>query len=321
MKLLLFLMVMAVLGLLGGAIYLSVGKDGAKRLLSRRLQRYSMTAVDKEETKMALYVRLLKQAVQFVASRLRPMPKTGSLEKKLQRAGLPLFASEFLAIALGVSAVAFLLGLALTESAVGALLLGALAAVVAFGYLEYRIKARLTAFQRQLGDTLLMMANALRSGFSFLQAVELVANDMKPPVSEEFGRVMHEVRLGISTEEALQHMSERIKSSDLDLIITAVLIQRQVGGNLAQIFRTISATINDRLNMRREIGAITAQGRLSGWVLGLMPVAMGLMMSAMNPAYLKPLFETDMGRIALGFGLVSEVIGMLIIRKIVNIDL
>lgn len=321
MKLLLFLMVMAVLGLLGGAIYLSVGKDGAKRLLSRRLQRYSMTAVDKEETKMALYVRLLKQAVQFVASRLRPMPKTGSLEKKLQRAGLSLFASEFLAIALGVSAVAFLLGLALTESAVGALLLGALAAVVAFGYLEYRIKARLTAFQRQLGDTLLMMANALRSGFSFLQAVELVANDMKPPVSEEFGRVMHEVRLGISTEEALQHMSERIKSSDLDLIITAVLIQRQVGGNLAQIFRTISATINDRLNMRREIGAITAQGRLSGWVLGLMPVAMGLMMSAMNPAYLKPLFETDMGRIALGFGLVSEVIGMLIIRKIVNIDL
>lgn len=321
MKLLLFLMVMAVLGLLGGAIYLSVGKDGAKRLLSRRLQRYSMTAVDKEETKMALYVRLLKQAVQFVASRLRPMPKTGSLEKKLQRAGLPLFASEFLAIALGVSAVAFLLGLALTESAVGALLLGALAAVVAFGYLEYRIKARLTAFQRQLGDTLLMMANALRSGFSFLQSVELVANDMKPPVSEEFGRVMHEVRLGISTEEALQHMSERIKSSDLDLIITAVLIQRQVGGNLAQIFKTISATINDRLNMRREIGAITAQGQLSGWVLGLMPVAMGLMMSAMNPAYLQPLFETNMGRIALGFGLVSEVIGMLIIRKIVNIDL
>lgn len=320
MKLLIALLALLAVCFLGGAAYLSFGKKGVRRLINRRLQQYVATGAA-QESKTALYVRLLKQTVQSIASRLRPLPQAGSLDKKLQRAGLPLFASEFLAIVLAGAAAAFLLAWPLTGSAGSALLLALLVVMGGGFYLEYRINARLAAFHRQLGDTLVMMANALRAGFSFLQTMELVAQDMKPPISEEFGRVMHEVRLGISTEEALQHLSERVKSTDLDLIITAVLIQRQVGGNLAQIFKTISATINDRLRMRQEIGAITAQGRLSGWVLGLMPVGIGVLMSLMNPAYLKPLFETDIGQIILGFGLVSEVVGMLVIRKIVNIKL
>lgn len=320
MKLLLALMALLALGFLGGAAYLSFGKKGERRLINRRLQQYFATGTA-QERKMDVYVRFLKQTVQFFAARMRPLPKTGSLDKKLQRAGLPLFASEFLAIVLAVVAVTFLLAWPLTGSAGSALLLAGIAAIGGFFYLEYRINSRLAAFHRQLGDTLLMMANALRAGFSFLQTIELVAQDMKPPVSEEFGRVMHEVRLGISTEEALQHLSERVRSADLDLIITAVLIQRQVGGNLAQIFKTISTTINERLRMRQEIGAITAQGRMSGWVLGLMPIGIGMLMSLMNPDYLKPLFETDIGQIILGIGLVSEVVGMLVIRKIVDIKL
>lgn len=320
MKLLLFLLITLSIGLFSGAMYLFLGGNDEKRLLSRRLKQYANTTINQND-KMASYIRAVKRVLQLVASRMRPLPKTGSLERKLQRAGLPLFVPEFLAIVLVAAVIAFLLSWAIVGSGEGAALVALLTGACGFLYLEYRISARQKAFHRQLGDTLVMMANALRSGFSFLQAVELVAQDMKPPVSEEFGRVMHAVRLGLSTEEALQQLSDRIRSADLDLIITAVLIQRQVGGNLAQIFDTISVTINDRLRMRTEINTITAQGQLSGWVLGLMPVAMGVLSYLINPDSLAPLFQTEIGKIAVGAGMISEIIGILVIRKIVNIKI
>lgn len=320
MKALLFLLALISAGLFGMAAYLSFGGFGAKRSVSRRLRRYAAATMDRSD-EIARYGRMLKRALQLVASRIRPLAKSGSLEKKLQRAGLPLFASEFLAIVLSAAVFAFFLAWSAAGSSGWALCSVAVTALSGFFYLERRIVSRQKAFHRQLGDALMMMANALRSGFSFLQAVELVSQDMKPPVSEEFGRMMQELRLGLSMEEALQHLSDRVKSADLDLIIASVLIQRQVGGNLAQIFDTISVTINERLRMRAEINTITAQGRLTGWVLGLMPLGMGAISYAINPDSIKPLFETEIGRIAVAAALISEVIGILLIRKIVNIDI
>jgi tight adherence protein B len=143
---------------------------------------------------------------------------------------------------------------------------------------------------------------------------------MKPPLSVEFFKTLAEIRLGADTETALLNMERRVQSSDLDLVITAVLIQRQVGGNLAQILDTIAATINDRIKMKREVKTLTAQGRLSGWVLASLPAAIALFATVVSPGYMRPFIDEPVGRLALAVMIVWQLLGFLIIRKIVDID-
>ena len=164
-----------------------------------------------------------------------------------------------------------------------------------------------------------MVANALRAGFSFMQAFELIAKEMDAPIGREVQKVVNEVNIGVDVETALDNMQKRVNSPDFELVVTAVVIQRQVGGNLAQILDTISDTINNRVRMRREIMTLTAQGRASGVVLALMPVGVGFIMSLVNPAYLRPLFEEPVGQACVAGAIVMEIIGFLVIRRIVNI--
>lgn len=316
MALLIVLLALLTMALLGYAFYLARGE---KRLIGRRIQQYAATFEEAREERLTVYLRGLQRLVRLLAEKLKALPQADWFEKRLERSGIPLYGAEFMAVMLIAMVLVYILAWPFVGAWWGRSGCALAAAALCVFYLEYRIRNRRELFHRQLGDVLLMMANAMRSGFSFLQAVEIVSQDMKPPVSEEFGRMMHEVRLGVSTEDALENLSRRVGSEDLDLIITAVLIQRQVGGNLAQIFDTISATINDRLRMRREINTITAQGKLSGWVLGLMPVVMAVLTLAISPEYLESVMHSEIGRIALIVGLISEVIGLVFIRKIVNI--
>lgn len=316
MALLIALLALLTMALLGYALYLARGE---KRLIGRRIQQYAATFEEAKEERLTVYLRGLQRLVRLLAQWLKALPQADWFEKRLERSGIPLYGAEFMAVMLIAMVLVYLAAWPFVGAWWGRSGCALAAAALCVFYLEYRIRNRRELFHRQLGDVLLMMANAMRSGFSFLQAVEIVSQDMKPPVSEEFGRMMHEVRLGVSTEDALENLSQRVKSDDLDLIITAVLIQRQVGGNLAQIFDTISATINDRLRMRREIDTITAQGKLSGLVLGLMPVGLAALTMLVNPGYLESVMESEIGRIAFCVGLISEVIGLLFIRKIVNI--
>ena len=166
---------------------------------------------------------------------------------------------------------------------------------------------------------LTMVANALRAGFSFMQAFELIAREMDAPIGREVQKVVNEVNVGVTLETALENMQKRVESPDFELVVTAVLIQRQVGGNLAQILDTISGTIQERVRMRREVMALTAQGRMSGIVLALLPVALGVFLTTVSPDYMRPLFEETTGQIAIGVAVVMEIIGFLVIRKIVDI--
>ena len=165
-----------------------------------------------------------------------------------------------------------------------------------------------------------MVANAMRAGFSFLQAMELIAKEMEPPMSDEFKHVMRDINLGTSVERALDDMDQRVGSPDFSLVVTAVLIQQQVGGDLAHILDTISDTIQDRIRMRREIHTLTSQGRISGYVLGVLPFALGAFISVVNPGYIEPLFTERLGQIAIGIAVVMVLIGFIIIQRIVNID-
>lgn len=197
-------------------------------------------------------------------------------------------------------------------------------------YINSAASKRMRAFDNQLSDTLNLWVNALRSGYSVLQGMEAIATELPPPVSREFERVVQEVRLGLGMEEALANMYRRVPSEDLDLIITAVNIQREVGGNLAEILDTISYTIRERVRIKGEIRTLTAQGRISGWVVGLLPLALSGVLYAINGEYMSQLWERDKpwvlepylpcGWVVVGSGLFMMLMGILAIRKIVDIE-
>ena len=182
-----------------------------------------------------------------------------------------------------------------------------------------RIGGRLKAFNKQLPDTIVLLSNSLRAGSSFLQSIELVSREGGPPMSEEMGRVVREVNLGLGMEEALSNLVRRIKSEDLDLMVTAIGIQQQVGGNLAEILDTIAFTIRERVRIKGEINTLTAQGRVSGYLVAFLPIGLGAALNAINPAFMQPLFTQTIGRILIGVGAVMMTIGFLAIRKITDI--
>lgn len=187
-------------------------------------------------------------------------------------------------------------------------------------YLGFAKRQRLNSFNGQLGDTINLLVNGLRSGYSMLQAMETVAKELPPPISEEFARVVQEVGLGLSAEQALNNMLRRIQSEDLDLMITAINVQHEVGGNLAEILDIISFTIRERVRIKGEIRTLTSQGMLSGYVISFLPIALGLIMFLMNREYMTRMFTTTCGWIMVGVALFGIVVGFVAIQKIVRIE-
>ncbi len=262
-----------------------------KRALTARLNRY-LTG---------------KKAADDIASRLR-------------RADVRLQVSEFVlcsaASALGFLAVSF----AARTGMLIRVLAVMLGAWLPFALLNRKHSSRLKAFESQLPDCLTMMANGLRSGYSLHQAIDVVSREMPPPVSREFGQVMKESKLNVSLEDSLRNLVMRVPSADLDLMVTAILIQRQVGGNLADIFDSIQGTIRERIRILGEVRTLTAEGRISGWITGLLPFGLALMIMMLNPTYLAPMVQHPLGILMIAAGLGMQLIGALIIRKIINIE-
>lgn len=243
------------------------------------------------------------------------------LDLMMVRAGLPLLGSEFLAISAGLSLFVFIIFALATFNPVTGLLAAFLFLAADFVFVQRRVSRRLNSFQRQLADCLSLVANSLRAGFSFLQTMEIISREMEPPMSTEFERVMRDTSLGKSLDEALHDMDERVGSADFSLVVTAVLIQQQVGGNLATILDTIRETISERIRLRREIGTLTAQGRATGIILACIPIALFMFFYLTSPEFIKPLLTTSIGHLAIGAAAVMEIIGFIIITKIVDIKI
>jgi len=181
---------------------------------------------------------------------------------------------------------------------------------------------RLVNFEQQLPDTLSLWVNALRSGYSVLQSMEAIGRDAPEPTATEFKRVVQEVQLGIDQEDALQHLLDRVESEDLDLVATAVNIQREVGGNLAEILDVITNTIRERVKLKGEIRVLTAQGRITGYLIAGLPILLALFLNGINPKYMGNLFQNpSCGWPMLGLGLVLIGMGWAVIQKIVDIDI
>jgi tight adherence protein B len=222
--------------------------------------------------------------------------KRGSrMARDLARADLKLRVVEFIGIKVLAAIGGGFFGAFLGRANPAALFVAALVGALLFTFLPdmyvgFRSKRRVKRFNAQLGDIITMMANALRGGYSFLQTLDMVSREAPAPSADEFRRVVQEVGLGRSTEEALQNLLRRMPSDDLDLLVTAVNIQHEVGGNLAQILDTIGHTIRERVRIKGEIQTLTAQGRISGYVITALPIFLAGYITIVNPDYMGPLF-------------------------------
>ncbi len=245
-------------------------------------------------------------------------------KQQLARADLRLRVSEFAAMHVIVALVGFAVGYFVLFS--GSIVLAIVSGFIGFFiprlYVGRRIQSRLIRFENQLPDTLSLWVNALRSGYSVPQAMEAISRDAPEPTSTEFKRVVQENQLGIDLDDALAHLLNRVESEDLDLVITAVNIQREVGGNLAEILEVIGHTIRERIKLKGEIRVLTAQGRITGYLISGLPIVLALFLYAINPGYMGGLFENRAcGWPMLGIGLALIGIGMAVVQKIVDIDI
>jgi tight adherence protein B len=242
-----------------------------------------------------------------------------SVAEQLQRADLKLRTSEFFMIQIGSAVLVGLIVFLRFHS-----LLGWLAAIIGYlipgFYVRYRINKRLKAFNNQLGDTLTLLSNAIKAGYSFAQAIDTVAKNAVAPISDEFGRAVREMNLGGSPDEALSNITKRIASADFDLVATAYAIHRTVGGNLAEILDNIAYTIRERVRIKGEIATLTAQARASGTLITFLPLVLATFMFFVTPTYFRPMFDSIIGWAMMGLGLFMIFIGNLIIRRVVAIE-
>lgn len=242
---------------------------------------------------------------------------------QLSRADLRLTVSEYLAVhVVSMVAVAVLAFFILfPANVVMTIIAGGVGIFIPRIYVSFRTSNRLHTFEQQLPDILGLWVNSLRSGYSVLQALEAISREAPEPSASEIKRVVQEVQLGIPMEDALDHLLQRMPSDDLDLIVTAVNIQREVGGNLAEILEVIGHTIRERIKLKGEIRVLTAQGRVTGYIIGGLPIVLALFLMVINPNYMGKLFEDRFcGWPMIGIGLGMIGIGTAIIQKIVDIE-
>lgn len=246
--------------------------------------------------------------------------RLNNLEIQIIRAGFPLKAAEFKRFRLIATLVVILLFTFLAGNIVLGVMFGGLVFMAPNFLLKHSIEKKRQLFEAQIPAALSLIRNSVESGFSFMQAVEVVATEMDAPISEEFSRVLHEASVGKDVEVALNNMQQRVLSDELKLVIVAVLIQRQVGGNLGKIIEVILETIQDRIQIKGEIKTLTSQGRLSAIVITLLPIILGIVMYLMNPEYMSPMLTTTIGQILLGVCFVMMLLGAFLISKIIKID-
>jgi tight adherence protein B len=332
-------MTLAVAGVAALAIlFIAMGvATSGNNAMSDRLARYATAKVDDKKggTGQGALSDLIAQS-QALAQLNKVVENRdfgANLARDLARADLKLKPSEFLAIwaasIVGVPFIMLLLSVVLPT--LGSPIILLIGALIGFFlprfWLNRRKGGRLGAFNKQLPDTITLIANALRAGSSFLQAIELVVRESRPPISTEFARVIREVNLGLPFEQAMENMVRRVRSDDLELMATAITIQHQVGGNLAEILDSIAYTIRERVRIKGEINTLTAQQKMSGYVVGFLPIGLAGFLFIAAPGFMAPMFANPpgilglpAGVIVLAFGGFMMFIGFMLIRRIVDIE-
>jgi tight adherence protein B len=242
------------------------------------------------------------------------------LQSLLLQAAVMLRPSEALAVVLGLSAAGGVIGLGLLHS----LPVAALGAAAGVGgpwlYLRHRCKRRVDRLNDQLAEALDLLATGLRTGYSFAKACQVVVTEMPPPISQELQWMLDEINVGLSQNVALERLAGRARSKDVRLVVTAVQIQTEIGGNLAEILENTGEMVRERIRLKQELKAVTAEGRLSAGVLVCLPFGTGLLVHLVSPGYMAPLFSNPLGHTMMLGGAVMMTLGVLVIRQLLQIE-
>lgn len=291
---------------------------GESDLIQTRLGRY--TAREGESPSLARVKEQKRPPIVAGLNRAIAQQSFGErMGTELARADLKLTVAEYFLFNVASMLIGFLIALLLFRNIL-AIVGGLLGFYIPRLYVGLRQRRRLIAFNNQLGDTITLLANSLRSGYSLLQSMETVAKELAPPVSEEFGRVVREIGLGLSNEEALDNLLRRVNSDDLDLMITAINVHHEVGGNLSEILDTIGHTIRERVRIKGEIRSLTAGQRFSGYIIAFLPFGLGAFLFMLNREYMSVLFTDQCGLTMLVAAAIMMATGFFIIRRIVAIE-
>ncbi len=295
------------------------GDSSLEGLLSRYADgRGEVPEADVEE--LIVQSALLKRAISFSEAFAEKRGFLVRVEDLLEKANLPIRAGEAMFALAAITLFTALFGLLITQSFVAALLLAVFAVGMSFFVVKFLARRRFKKFQRLLPDTLQLLSGTLRAGYSLPQGMEVVSKEIADPMGQELRRAMTEARLGRELEECLAGVSERMASPDFAWAVMAIGIQREVGGNLNELLNSVADTMIARERLRREVGALTAEGRMSAGILSCLPPGLGLIMWIMNPGYISLLFTSFIGNVFLGLGIVSATIGLAWMKKVITID-
>ncbi|MBS3758445.1 MAG: type II secretion system F family protein [Desulfobacterales bacterium] len=220
-----------------------------------------------------------------------------------------------------ITGISFLIGFAIFGNVLYALALGVIGFILPKLYIRRINKRRIEQFENQLADALNVLSNALRSGLTLVQAFETVENELYPPISQEFGLVLREHRVGVTFDEALENLTQRMPCEDLGLMVTAINIVHSLGGNLREIFDSIATLVTERHKLESKTKALTAQGRAQAIIVGLLPMILGIMMFLLDPQLMLPLITTTLGNVGIAAVLFLQTLGYLTIRKITTIEI
>jgi tight adherence protein B len=310
----------------GGAVCFIFGFDRVVRrdrsALDKRLRRYGGRAyqLTDDEQKQAASQQVTQMLAKRVEASISGRTFAAALQTDLARANLRLTVGEFLILQTAAAGVVAMLAWLLSGAMFVGILFGAVGWFVPKIWLGRRQSGRLKAFNNQLADTIALMSNSLRSGLSLVQSMEMISREAEPPVAEEFQRVVREIGLGVGPQEALLHLVRRVASDDLELLVTAILVQFEIGGNLSRILDSIANTIRERVKLHGEIRTMSAQGRMAGYVLSGLPVAIGGLLMLIAPSYMGALFSPGPWLVLPVMAVVGIIMGTLVIRKLVAIE-
>lgn len=290
---------------------------------AKRLQAYGRRGSGTQvEEKKGLIARLpfLSRFSEAAEEEVKKRGMLSGVNSTLEQANIPMSPGEAIIGMFGLAAIGGILAAIFNGLIWGLITFGGLLLLIVF-FLRYAGGREKKKFERQLPDTLTLMSTSLRAGYSLLQATEAVASEAPDPTSREFGRAIAEARLGRTVSDALQGIVERTQSSDFEWAVMAIDIQREVGGNLAEVLQTVADTMRARNRLKGEIKALTAEGRISAFVLGALPFAMALFLWTTNREYLQPLLDSTFGRIGIGVGLLLMAGGIFWLKKIIDIEI
>jgi tight adherence protein B len=299
--------------------------DRKQTRIRRRLSLYTVTgrptAASAETTTALGNSQVARSAVELAGRVVQRRDFEGDLSRRLESAGVPLRAAEWMLIHIGVAlGLSFFLllvsGGAILPTIVG-LVLGLAAPWL---YLSFKESRRTSAFLGQLPDTLQLIAGSLSAGYAIAQAIDTVVREGQQPITGEFNRALVEARLGVPIEDALAGVATRMQSKDFAWVVMAIRIQREVGGNLAELLTTVSGTLRERERLRRQVKVLSAEGRLSAWILGLLPPGFSLYLLLARPEYLRPLVTDPLGWLMLSVGALLLVVGAGWMIKAVKVE-